>query len=778
MLETTRKRPRLPRTAKGLIGRINGKTALRTAAVWLLQGGAALALTGSRLLGDLSPFSAACCAAGLACGWSPLPMALGCAMFGLLNGWDARAVSALVGVALIGAFEWTARRLLKEKLSALRDGVACLEAFAGVLLPGIFMAGGIPYNDITAFLSATVAALLAPSLIGALSLRPGRRRLLPDERLSCALFCEMLLIGMGSLPYAGGEIAEGAAVFLTLILASRGPAMGAMGGIACGAALALGSGVAPAGSALGLCGLMAGCVRLLPRPAAAVAFALGNALALTNGIGFTLGGVGLWPLLAGALLYCLMPEKQLRRAARLMEDAKPRCDPERLALRLRRDAGERLARLGAAFSLMARGCSDEEAPPDEAAMLERMRAALCADCADYARCWQGDHPEAGRLMCRLLSEAACRGEAPPVSERPVELVRHCRRSAQMDRRLQPLLNELAGECRLRRARNDLKGVMAKQLSGAADALNDLSTCLEAPPEMDEDVARVAAAALDRIGLRACQVTACREGGLTIAAALKDRAWDGETASRAAAALEAELGVRFRCEARPDRAGYELAFRQIPSFAARASAASLPAKKGEPCGDSAYAGLLPDGRLLAVLSDGMGSGAGAAGESERAVQYVRAFFEAGLPGVGALEAVNALLQARGPGELFATLDVCVVDLLRGEAELIKLGACPSLRLTGGRVELMPGGHLPIGILETITPGRQIVPVSPGDTIILYSDGVADELREGQTDWLVETARGMESLEPGKIAKGLLRAAAAKHGRRDDMSVIAIRIEKEK
>ena len=160
MLETTRKRPRLPRAAKGLIGRINGKTALRTAAVWLLQGGAALALTGSRLLGDLSPYSAACCAAGLACGWSPLPMALGCAMFGLLNGWDARAVSALVGVALIGAFEWAARRLLKEKLSALRDGVACLEAFAGVLLPGLFMAGGIPYNDITAFLSATVAALI------------------------------------------------------------------------------------------------------------------------------------------------------------------------------------------------------------------------------------------------------------------------------------------------------------------------------------------------------------------------------------------------------------------------------------------------------------------------------------------------------------------------------------------------------------------------------------------------------------------------------------------
>ncbi|MBO4299595.1 MAG: hypothetical protein J5998_12450, partial [Clostridia bacterium] len=237
--------------------RLKGRAARRVRAgvAWILQGAVMTALTGSRLLGDLSPFSVACFAAGLAAGWRPLPMALGCALYGVLSGWSAQAVSALTGCALAGAFELLVRRLPVLRLAAARDGITALEAGAAALLPGLFMAGGVPYNMMTALLSSCAAALLAPSLTGAMALRPDRKRLLPDERLSCALLAEMILIGMGSLPFAGGEIAEGAAVFVTLILSSRGPAMGAMGGIACGAALALGSGVAPAGSALGLCGL-------------------------------------------------------------------------------------------------------------------------------------------------------------------------------------------------------------------------------------------------------------------------------------------------------------------------------------------------------------------------------------------------------------------------------------------------------------------------------------------------------------------------------------------
>jgi|GEM_PF-873134 len=774
MIETIREK-----AARGVTARMREMASarnLRRLARWAGQAAALMALTGSRTLGDLSPFAMACFAAGLAADWSPAAMAAGCALYGWLARWPVQAVTALAGCAVALAGKRLETRLRRDRPAMPREVSAGFEAGAAVLLPGLAASGGLPYNILAAALSAAVAALLAPALIGALSLSGRRKRLLPDERLSCALFAMTLLIGLGSLPFCGAEAAEAAAVLLTLIMASRGPAQGALGGIACGAALALGSGVAPAGSALGLSGLLAGCARLLPRPAAALALALGNGLALTGGIGFTLGGVGPVPLLVGAAVYCALPARRLRRLGRLMEETKPRCDPERLAQRLRRETAERLERLARAFDVMAQGCAGEERQPDEADMIGRMREALCAGCADYARCWQGDHPEAGRLMCRLLSEAVCRGEAPPVSERPPEAVRHCRRSGQIDRRLQPLLSALAEECRARRQRNGLKAVLSRELAEAARALDDMARPLSRPAVMNPEAARLAAAALDRAGLRVGQVTACEESGLQICVALKEDAWTAGTARLAAAALETELAARFACPARPGASDYELWFRQAPALSVRAHAGALPARPGDPCGDAVYTGLLPDGRLAVMLSDGMGSGENAAAESRRTVSLLRTFLEAGLSSAGTLECVNALLQTRGRGELFATVDLCVIDLNSGEACAIKLGACPSLLIRSGRTVDIAGGQLPIGILDSISPGEQRFAVSPGDTLILYTDGIADDLREGQRDWLARAALERLALAPEEMASALLRAAVGQHGRQDDMSVVVIRVEK--
>jgi len=749
---------------------------LRAWAGWAGQAALMTALTGSRMSCSVPPFAVACFAAGRGCGWPPLPMLLGCALHGLLSGQTVQAAAALLGCAVALALNAVARGLIKKEAPGQRDALIALGAGVGALLPGFALAGGIPYNYVTALLAAAVSALLAPALTDALSLSPERRRLLPEERLSCALLAEMTLIGLCSMPRAGGWIAEAAAVFATLVMASRGPAMGALGGIACGAALALGTGVAPAGSALGLAGLVAGCARHLPRPAAALALALGNGLALTSGIGFTLGGVGLGPLLAGAALYCVLPKKRLRRIGRLLEDARPHCDPARLAMRLRRETGERLSRLSAAFQAMAQGCAGEEEQPDEAALVARMRSALCEGCAGYGRCWQGDHPEAGRLLCRLLSEALNRGEAPPLSERPPELARHCRRSAQIDRRFQPLLAELAAESRLRRRRSDLKGVVSRQLTGAAAELAALAGQLKKPASMNEDMARVAAAALDKAGLHAVQVSACEENGLEICAALKNGLWDGGKTRRAAAVLEEELGVRLVCRARSAGKSWEAVFRQAPSLCVRSGVSVSAAKEGGPCGDAARVLSLPDGRLAAVLSDGMGRGESAAGESRKTVDWLCAFLAAGLGSAASLEAVNALLQARRGDELFATVDLCVIDLTGGETCLTKLGACPSLLITKGRAERLAGGRLPIGILESVEPDEQRLCVRAGDTLIMYSDGVADELFDGQSEWLRETALSLAALDPEALARRLRQAAEAHHGRKDDMSVVVIRVEK--
>ena len=59
----------------------------------------------------------------------------------------------------------------------------------------------------------------------------------------------------------------------------------------------------------------------------------------------------------------------------------------------------------------------------------------------------------------------------------------------------------------------------------------------------------------------------------------------------------------------------------------------------------------DGRLLAAISDGMGSGEAAARESARCISLLRKFVCAGIERDAALAAVNSLLVMRDGEETF-------------------------------------------------------------------------------------------------------------------------------
>ena len=758
--------------------------------IWIAQGALLAVLSSSRLMSELSPFAVACFAAALDCGWPPLPMLAGCLLHALAAGWSLPALTVPAGCLLVWGLRALAGRFLNNiaapesesgkgrrarrkaavQKNGLREVLVAAQAGLGVLAPGLIVSGGLTFNGIMAMLSAVIAALLAPAVQPALALRPlSRKGYLSEERLSAALMALMLLIALGSSPFCGLFLAPCAAVLLTLVCASQGAGAGAAGGVACAAALALGTGLAPAGQALALGGLLAGCVMNLPRPAAALALMLGNALALTQGVGFTPGRIELAPLLLGCALYCAFPASWLSAAARLIRPQAAETD----SLPARRACSQRLNRLARVFETLSDGYRAESPLPDEGEMIAQLRRRLCEGCAGYAACWSGDCPEAGRLMCRLISEALS-GRCQPLSERPPELVRHCRRSAQIDRRLGAALLEVAERCRTARERGSMKAVVSGQLRQAAAFLDEMSRAVSRTDDVDPTLSARCAAALEQAHCPAQRVASGGDGR-DVLATLEKSVWTKERAQTAERALSRALGRRM-VALRP-YGQLSLRFLAAPPLHIRAGLSVSPLRPNQPCGDTAHIGLLPDGRLLAVLSDGMGSGERAAAESRRTIRLIRTFLEAGLDSARSLEAINALLQLQ-MGELFATVDLCLIDLQSGEVSLSKLGACSSLLLSGGRTRILPGGHLPIGILEKITPGEQRFVMRPGDTLILCSDGVADDLREGQAAWLAERALAFRMQPPQSMAQSLRQAAVERQGGApaDDMSVIVLRIDR--
>ena len=192
-----------------------------------------------------------------------------------------------------------------------------------------------------------------------------------------------------------------------------------------------------------------------------------------------------------------------------------------------------------------------------------------------------------------------------------------------------------------------------------------------------------------------------------------------------------------------------------------------------CGDTAWHGLLQDGRYMAAVSDGMGHGDDAALSSRQTVELLRLCLDAGYTLQQTLTVVNGMMMLGGNGERFITVDLLLIDLWSGRGTLVKMGSAVSYLLQNGEPSQLSGDALPLGILEGAEAGERVFRLKTGDAIVMMSDGVEEAFPAGGLERTVEQALGED---PTDAALNLVQAAAnaADGFRRDDQTVLVVRI----
>ena len=93
------------------------------------------------------------------------------------------------------------------------------------------------------------------------------------------------------------------------------------------------------------------------------------------------------------------------------------------------------------------------------------------------------------------------------------------------------------------------------------------------------------------------------------------------------------------------------------------------------GDSVLSIKLKDGKYLVAISDGMGSGEEARQSSNKALKMLENLLVSGFDKKTSMELINSSLINQNE-EIFATLDIAIIDLYKGNIEFIKNGACPT------------------------------------------------------------------------------------------------------
>jgi len=183
--------------------------------------------------------------------------------------------------------------------------------------------------------------------------------------------------------------------------------------------------------------------------------------------------------------------------------------------------------------------------------------------------------------------------------------------------------------------------------------------------------------------------------------------------------------------------------------------------------------LKDGKYLVAISDGMGTGNEARKSSMQALRMLENLLVSGFDKNISLDLINTALINQNP-EVFATLDIAIVDLYLGSIEFIKSGACPTYIKNNKKVQIIKSNSLPTGMINTNQIQTFDKDIVSGDIMLMCSDGILDANIEYKNKelWIKYMLEDIETNNTKKIADLVLNEAIDNNfgNIKDDMSVV--------
>lgn len=208
-------------------------------------------------------------------------------------------------------------------------------------------------------------------------------------------------------------------------------------------------------------------------------------------------------------------------------------------------------------------------------------------------------------------------------------------------------------------------------------------------------------------------------------------------------------------------------------------ANATKSNSEVSGDSILNIRLKDGKYLIAISDGMGSGSKAKESSTEALKMLENLFISGFDSETSIDLINSALMNKNE-EIFATLDIAIVDLYRGNIEFIKSGACPTYIKNKKKVQLIKSNSLPAGILGKSDLQVFDRDILDRDILLMCSDGILDSNVEYKNKelWVKYLLEDIETNNTSKIADLVLNEAVDNNFGmpKDDMSVLVCKFVK--
>lgn len=739
---------------------------VRLAGGWLISGAV--------IFGTYAPFTAGFVAVS-GSGVGGLAALIGVIAGSLLNG----GVDMAIKYSAAALLAFTANMVLKGlKIVERRWFVPLMTAVMLACTGGVYVAnGGWKLNDIVLGLMEVVLAggsayFYASAFSEAETPEQEHQKVISIGAAVCTLLIALADITVFDLISLGRVLA----VVAVLAAACKGGApAAAVVGIAFGTAMDAAAGSLPFFcAALGIAGVVSGVFAGNSRIVSAVAYIVINAAAVVWFGGGELALASLYETFIASVAFVLLPERLLLNMREsFVVRRNTYMGEEKAKAYARRKAALAAEAFSAAYdSLSALGAHKANKQANVTTVFEAAAERKCASCQERERCHGSEYELTRTAHNDATVRMLLRGELLPQ-----DLPEHFREKCRDVEGLCKIINDEYVQLLRRRERNSRAGESYELVCGRfldiADVFTSYSEQLVPAGSMEREIE-------ERLELymrgKGIDVTAAvfRDGNSRLHIELDG---DGTASLKKMPEwldkLAAVIGKPV-CELDNDSRRHIVLLEAEP-LAVRIGVASMRRSGEEVSGDKGAYFKTDSGLLYVILSDGMGSGEGAAEDSSEVISMLEKFLRAGIGAESAMRLVGATMQIKNERALSsASIDLLGVNLFTGEADIFKFGAAPTFVKNAAGVSVYKGDSLSAGLRgdRENLPDHLCTRLEAGSTAIIVSDGVTGG---EDTEWL--SLELEKEKAPGReFARRILEEAGRRSGCSDDMTVITVNVEK--
>lgn len=188
--------------------------------------------------------------------------------------------------------------------------------------------------------------------------------------------------------------------------------------------------------------------------------------------------------------------------------------------------------------------------------------------------------------------------------------------------------------------------------------------------------------------------------------------------------------------------------------------------------------LHKGLVAFILSDGMGQNVEAYRESRRVIRLLRECLQHHMNPETAMHTLHYVMSLKQHSDLYATVDLALLDLQNGKLWSFKAGSMSTYILRGKECLRIDSQSVPIGFLPTLSIDAEERVVKDGDLLVLLSDGMfsPDYSLEEQEVELIRLMRKHENSPSGTLADILAAEFSRKYpAAEDDRTLLVIRLK---